>query len=216
MRFVDRPYFLAGTAVPDWLSVADRAVRMRVNRVEPFVDGSGSLQAELAAGVLQHIHDDRWFHQTPAFYETCGELTRLFRNYLSRDDGYRPGFLGHITLELLLDAVLIEANPPLLDAYYQALAQVDPLEIEAGVNKMSRETTTQLTKWIPLFQREQFLRDYVDPPRLLHRLNQVMRRIKLKQLPDEAADVLVDARGVVEQRVQELLPDEHFSIRVNG
>ena len=28
-RFVDDPYFLAGTAVPDWLSVVDRKVRVR-------------------------------------------------------------------------------------------------------------------------------------------------------------------------------------------
>src|SRR3984957_18435669 len=29
IRFVDRPWFLAGTALPDWLSVIDRRVRLR-------------------------------------------------------------------------------------------------------------------------------------------------------------------------------------------
>ncbi len=28
-RFIDDPYFMAGTALPDWLSVADRRVRIR-------------------------------------------------------------------------------------------------------------------------------------------------------------------------------------------
>jgi len=210
MRFVDRPYYLAGTAVPDWLSVADRNVRMRSNRVEPFADGSRTIQAELAAGVLQHLADDRWFHQTPAFYETSGELTVMFRNAVGSDDGFRPGFLGHIALELLLDSVLIEEQPGALDAYYDALASVNPADIEAGVNRMARDQTTRLSMMIPLFHREQFLRDYVDSKRLLYRLNQVMRRIKLNQLPDEVAGVLDDAREIVRHRTAQLLPVEHF------
>ena len=60
LRQFDRPYFLAGTAVPDWLSVADRGVRMRARRVAPLADSSGTIAAEVAAGVLQHLHDDHW------------------------------------------------------------------------------------------------------------------------------------------------------------
>ena len=36
-RFTDEPYFLAGTAAPDWLSVIDRKMRLRVE------DGGRSL-----------------------------------------------------------------------------------------------------------------------------------------------------------------------------
>ena len=211
LRFVGRPYLLDGTAVPDWLSVADRGVRMRAGRVEPFADSSGTIQAELAAGVLQHLHDDRWFHQTAAFYETCGELTVLFRGVVGREDGFRPGFLGHIGLEVLLDAVLIEEHPERLDAYYEALERLDPREVESAVNRMARESTSRLAPLIPLFQREQFLRDYLEPERLLYRLNQVMRRIKLNQLPADVAGVLVEAREIVRRRVPQLLPPEHFS-----
>lgn len=211
MRFVDRPYYLAGTAVPDWLSVADRKIRMRSARVEPFVEHSGTIQAEVAAGVLQHLQDDRWFHQTPAFYQTSGDLTELFRNALGADDGFRPGFLGHIVLELLLDDVLIEERPETLEAYYDAIAAIDPREVQSAVNQMAREATGRLEIFIPLFHREQFLRDYSRPDRLLYRLNQVMRRIKLNQLPDEVTNVLVDARDIVRERVSQLLPAEHFA-----
>lgn len=211
MRFVDRPYFMVGTAIPDMLSVADRNVRMRTPRVEPFADGSGAVQAEVAGGVLQHLSDDRWFHQTAAFYETTGELTVLFRNVIGSEDGFRPGFLGHIALELLLDGVLIEEQPETLDAYYDAFANVDPAAVEACINRMARDQTTRLAVFLPMFHREQFLRDYLDPVRLLYRLNQVMRRIKLNQLPDDVVDVLIDAREIVRGRVTQLLPVERFS-----
>jgi len=210
LRFTDRPYFLAGTAVPDWLSIADRKVRMRSRRVEPFADGSDSIQAQVAAGVLQHLHDDQWFHQTRAFIEESAALGRLFRELLGPEDGFRPGFLGHICLELILDGLLVERDPPRLDAYYAAIDSIDAAAIQQAVNRMGKAETDRLEPMLPLFQREQFLRDYVEVDRLLYRLNQVMRRIKLKQLPDEAQDVLTEGRRIVERRMDELLPQDLY------
>ena len=215
LRFVDRPYFLAGTAIPDWLSVADRKVRMRSRRVSPFADQSDSHEAQIAAGVLQHLEDDRWFHQTRAFFEITGELTILFRDVLGREDGFRPGFLGHIVTELILDGVLIEKESGLLDSYYEALSQIDPETVQNTVNKMAQFPTRNLAILIPRFHSEQFLRDYLDPPRLLYRLNQVMRRIKLKQLPDEIENVLKAGWDIVKPRAAELLPADQFTIPTN-
>jgi hypothetical protein len=210
LRFVDRPWFLAGTAVPDWLSVADRRVRMRAAKVQPFVDGSGSPAAELAAGVLQHLDDDRWFHQTPAFFETTGAIARLFRELLGPEDGFRPGFLGHITTELLLDAVLIDRDLHRLDAYYAALDRIDPARIEQNVSAMAREASTRLATFVSLFRETQFLRDYRDSQRLLFRLNQVMQRVKLKPLPARTAKLLETARTIVDERADELLPTDRY------
>jgi hypothetical protein len=210
LRFIDRPYFLAGTAVPDWLSVADRKVRMRQRRVVPVADASGTVAAEVAAGVLKHLEDDRWFHETPAFHETTAELTRMFRALLGPEDGFRPSFLGHISAELLLDGVLMAERPKLVDEYYRALAGVDADAIQQAVNSMAREVTDRLALFITLFEHEQFLRDYLEPNRLLFRLNQVMRRIKLNPLPDRTEDVLRAGWTLVERRVEGLLPPERF------
>jgi hypothetical protein len=205
VRFLDRPYYLAGTAIPDWLSVADRGVRMRSRRVAPFADGSGSPLAELAAGVLQHLHDDGWFHRTRAFTEVTDELTQLFRNLLSADEGFRPSFLGHIVTELILDGTLIAQNRSGLQAYYDALNGIEPDVVQSAVNQMAREPTLRLADFIPLFHREQFLLDYLEPESLLLRLNQVLRRIKLNPLPAEAKAVLVAAWKIVDRRADELL-----------
>src|SRR6516225_980121 len=100
IHLIDRPYALAGAALPDWLSVVDRSVRLRTRHVEPFADGSRSPAAELAAGVLKHFEDDGWFHRTAAFAVTSAELTVLFRSALPADEGHRPAFLGHILTEM--------------------------------------------------------------------------------------------------------------------
>lgn len=206
MRFIDRPYFLVGTALPDLLSVVDRQVRMRSRRVAPFADGSGSPQAEIAAGVLQHLNDDAWFHNTPAFTDVTGQLTRLFRELQPPDEGFRPALLGHIVMELILDGVLIRRNPAILDAYYAAFSRPDAELVQDAVNQMARVGTQRLAMWLPAFVRERFLADYLQPDRLLYRLNQVMQRVKLNQLPTGTEAVLNACWSIVEQNIAALLP----------
>jgi hypothetical protein len=205
-RFLDRPYFLAGTALPDWLSIADRRVRLRARTVQPFSIGTGAPAAEIAAGVLQHLADDAWFHKTAAFAVASAELTVLLRDALPRDDGHRPAFLGHILTEILLDAVLIDGHPGRLAGYYAALAQVDARLVEETVNRMSRHSTDRLVTLVPLFVRERFLEDYGDSNRLLYRLNQIMQRVKLNPLLGDLSTVLETARTIVEKHAGNLLP----------
>jgi hypothetical protein len=205
VRFLDRPYFLAGTAIPDWLSVVDRQVRLRAKHVEPFASGEATPEAELAAGILQHLRDDAWFHATGAFARVSAELTILFRETLPPDDAHRPSFLGHIVTEMLLDAVLIARDPRALDNYYEALLRLDGERIERAVNRMARRPTDRLALFIPLFGQERFLADYQDPARLFVRLNQILRRVKLAPLPQAAQNVLADALGIVEPSAGDLL-----------
>src|SRR4051794_22283450 len=105
-RFVDRPYFLAGTAVPDWLRVSETGVRIHGKRVVPFDDGGDSPTSQIAAGILQHLADDDLFHSTAAFIQVSAQLTTMFKAALPDEDGMRPSFLGHITTELILDGIL--------------------------------------------------------------------------------------------------------------
>ena len=139
-------------------------------------------------------------------------MTRLFRSALPNDDdGHRPAFLGHIVTEMLLDSVLIARDPLALDRYYAALAEIDPDFVQATVNQLVRQPAERLAALIPLFRQERFLADYVDSPRLLFRLNQVLRRVKLQPLPGEVVEVLDAARVVVAQNADELLAGFQFS-----
>ena len=210
LPFLDRPTFVIGTSMPDMLSVVDRQMRLRSRRVDPFADDSGSFDAELAAGILKHLEDDRWFHQTRGFFETSGELTRRFKEILGSEDGVRCPFLGHIVTELLLDAELMERYPDQLDLYYRRLGEIDALAVQDTVNRMATKTSDRLAYLIGRFCEEQFLRDYSDPDRLLFRLNQVMLRVGLNALPEEISDTLAQCRRIVRDRVEVLLPHDRY------
>jgi hypothetical protein len=204
-RFVDRPWFLAGTAIPDWLGAADRRVRVRSKQAEPFTHDADDRLAELASGILQHHADDAWFHETNAFVELSMKFTFAIRGHLPADDRFRPGFLGHISVELLLDSVLAARSPGRLDAYYQAVSQVDPETVQEFVNRMASGSTSRLARLIGLFKSERFLDDYATDDGLLMRLNHVMLRVGLETLPDSLLTFLAEAREVVTQRADELL-----------
>jgi hypothetical protein len=204
------PAFIAGTALPDWLSVVNRKVRLRPKSLQPFFDHRDPFVAALAAGAQRHLDDDGWFHTTRGFAEVTAELGLLFRERLNGTDGFRCGFLGHIVLELLLDAVLWEQFPTAMDTYYDLIAEVDTVRIEEVVTEIAGVRPERLAWFIDLYRQEQILRDYADDERLLRRLNQVLRRVKLSPLPEMAASWLADARRIVRIRVGDVLPADQY------
>lgn len=209
LPFVDRPYVLAGTAVPDWLRISDPRVRMRERHVEPHVAADGTL-GEVATGIAQHLADDDWFHVSPGFQDVTNRLSRMLRAVVETD-GFRCGFVGHVLGEMLLDVVLARRDPTALDRYYAAVETVDPHDILSAVNTIShRGEATRLTEFVRIFRESRFLADYLDPERLLYRLNQVQQRVRLPELPPEVVDVIVAGETVVEERLAELLPRERY------
>jgi len=205
LPFLDDPYFAAGTGVPDWLSVVDRRVRMRKKRVEPLLADPDPVAAAVAGGVWQHLADDAKFHDTRAFAEAMLEMTVLVRDALGGETGLRPGFLGHLLVEVLLDASLVARHPAELERYYGLLRSIDPAAVERAVNRMAPRPTGRLAPMIALFERERILSDYLEDGKLLRRLSQVMRRVGLEPLPEGFAEMLPGARRLVEGRREELL-----------
>ncbi len=208
-RFVDDPYFTVGTAIPDWMHVVDRRARIRPRQAEAFVDDPTPPVASIARGIAQHYHDDAWFHRTEAFAQLSWQFTAAVRDALGDDRSMRPSFLGHILVELLLDAVLIADNPARLDAYYNAVLAVDPTLVVSTVDRLAKRSLAAWGHWIEAFATERFLADYADDRRLLRRLNQVMHRVGLEPLDDALLGVLPEAREQVRRRKDELLtPDD--------
>lgn len=222
-EFLEDPYFVAGVSIPDWMNVVDRRHKVRSKHARPWAEANAecgvrnaencqseirNLRSEIArvaAGVVQHHHDDAWFHETRAFAEMSMQFSVAIRECLPGGDSWRTGFLGHILVELLLDAELIARDPARLQAYYASLDRVDPAVVADAVERISGRPAPRLAELIPKFIEAKFLCDYADDEKLIWRLNQVMSRVKLAALPPEFAQVLPMARREVARRWQELL-----------
>jgi hypothetical protein len=205
LPFLDRPYFAAATGIPDWLTVVDRKVRLRSKHVEPFLEDDDPQTAAVAGGVLQHIRDDAHFHGSRAFVETTMELSVRFRDALGDTVGFRPAFLGHLLVEVLLDDTLIVENPGRMEKYFALLAAIDLAAVEAAVNRMAPQKTERLAPMISGFRDARILSDYHEDAKLVGRVNQVMRRVKLPPVADHFVEFLPAARCLVADRMDGLL-----------
>jgi hypothetical protein len=207
MACLDDPYQVAGAATPDWLCMTRPRLRCRSRQAAPFVDADDTQVASLARGVMRHHADDDWFHETGAFGDLSMELARQVRWATGDRDGMRPGFLGHILVELLLDAALIAEDRRGVDAYYAALETVDASFVAAAIGAMNGCDASGVAGLITRFIELRFLYDYMEDDSLLFRLNQVMRRVRLPELPARMMEIMPDARRLVaEHRVALLTP----------
>ncbi len=188
IEFLDRPLFMASTGVPDMLSVIDRKVRIRRKALEPFFNDTDPAVVEVARGIAQHLDDDRWFHANKVFQQLNSEFSQAIRDVHPDDESMRPWFLGHIVIELLLDAHLSQQNPGALEKYYENMEAVDATFIQGFINKAAKRPT------------------YDD--RLAYRLNQVMKRVGLEQFDDTVSVLFSGFRERVLLLQHELLsPD---------
>lgn len=198
-------YVLAGVATPDWLGVVAKKTKCRTRHAAPYLESEDPRVASLARGVSRHHADDRWFHETAAFNQLSLDFARRLRDAFSDTSGMRPWFLGHVLVELLLDATLIAQAPARLDEYYQRIEAVDAAFVQQAITMMSGRPVGDLAWFIDRYREVRFLADYQDDQRLTFRLNQVMKRVRLPQLPADFAQLLPAMRASVDRGHQRLL-----------
>ena len=104
-----------------------------------------------------------------------------------------------------LDATLTEEEPARLDRYYAALSQADPTFLQTAINRLSTRQSDKVAYLVTRFLQERFLYDYLEDGKLLVRLNHVMRRVGLPQLPAHLTELFPAMRGEVRSRRHELL-----------
>lgn len=185
------------TGMPDFLSVIDRRIRVRGRAAEQHLAAPDLEMRDVAAGIVTHIADDRWFHGGETFARMNLEFAVQLRDRLPGDAGFRPSFVGHILIEMLLDANYVIAQRQWVDQYY-GLFNVAPLErIEACVNQITGKPSDRIAETLRRFADTRFLYDYADDKKLLMRLNQIMARVGLEPLPAAIQEWLPHARADV-------------------
>lgn len=212
LPYLDDAYFVVGSCLPDWLSAFDRKCRLREKAASEFVEHEDSIVASVARGVVQHHQDDDWFHRGPAFNELILNYGMELRKILGDQRSMRPSFVGHIIVEIFLDAYLHDQNPGQMDRFYRQVESVDPEYVQAASNLFATRATDKIADGIRRFVREKFLYDYVTDEGVVFRINQVMKRVGLSSVPSEVLAWTPGARQRVYERAAELLPEYRITV----
>lgn len=202
-RFLDNPYFLAGTSLPDWLSVVNRRARLRKPMLIAHLESADERVRQLVGGVVQHLEDDVRFHNSPAFGEVLIQVVRTIHPVVNAQ-GVPLTFLSHLIAEILFDAVLLQRFPGGAARYYASLDQVDSMWIETTTDAILGQRVDHLSAFVRLFCKERILDDYNDDEMTFVRMNQVMTRLKLPALPKSLQQILPQLRQIVAARENDL------------
>jgi hypothetical protein len=204
-RHLDDSWLLAGIAVPDWLKVLGRRLRVPGDRAVAHADHGDPHVAALARGVLRHHADDLAFHTSAAFHEAAGEVAEIVRPVRAAVPRARPSFIAHLLVEVLLDAEIVRRDPRVVDRYYGALATVEAGEVEAIVARMTPRPPVGLAGVVRRFVAARFVADYGEDARLVRRLDSVFGGIGQPVLGAALVAVVPAARTAVTRRADALL-----------
>ena len=114
--------------------------------------------------------------------------------------------MGHVAVELFLDAYLNSQHPGKLERFYQQVASVDGGQVQRTINLFASRPTDKLAMAIERFIRIRFLFDYVTDEGMVFWINKVLKRVKLEPLGEQILDWMPGARRRVYDNVAGLLP----------
>lgn len=204
---LDNPWIAAGCCIPDWLGAVDRKCRVRERKATPFIEHEDPVVAAVSQGIVHHHQDDHRFHTNKTFQQMNIEFAVELRELLDGERGMRTGFLGHVLIELFLDAYLHEQFPGKMEFYYEQLATIDAGKVQEVVNLFASKQTDKLASEIERVIEERYLFDYSDDAKTIYRINRVFARIGLEEIDDRIMPWMKDARARVYEQVPNLLND---------
>lgn len=129
---MDRPLLTAGSILPDLIRYAGAR---RTHRPAPWngTDAAGHQQeplADLAEGIRCHVQADAAFHGSVPFVSLMQALTTFTRREVPLlADHWTRWLLPHVAAELLLDRLLVRADPAGAQACYDAIRRLHDSDV---------------------------------------------------------------------------------------
>ncbi|MEM9984193.1 MAG: hypothetical protein AAF804_03790 [Bacteroidota bacterium] len=181
-RQIEQDLFVAGVCTPDWVSIFNRKVRVKEGRL-PSLDGATHSLPEQAfhLGVRRHLEVDGLFHTSSFFKEETGILNRLFEQYLGPDQVPRSFFVAHVLFELVLDKVLIQADPSLLGDYYHHLDSCDLDRLVELTEWVTGASLPGYQAFIRRFITKKYLYQYTDWDHVVYVLRRILERVTITE-----------------------------------
>ncbi len=156
-------YFAVGVALPDLWPRFSRRQRIRWRAIRAARPSDAAAVA-LQAGLLNHVWADARFHACATFNRWQRELAR---SAALDQAGAALSFLGHATIELVLDQRLLLDDPTLASRFYRTLAGCDLDRVEATLSRIGQGECPGLADALGSFIERGFLRRFVNDEDLL-------------------------------------------------
>jgi hypothetical protein len=168
-------YEVLGMLLPDLLKNADKTWNPHPEKNEHLFKDNKHHQ-EILIGWKRHLAVDKLFHNSAYFIHHQHQIKLCLKNSLI-DSPVKPFFLGHISLELLLDSLLITEKLINIDSLYKALYQIENATIISFLALNEINNPTSFLKYFEGFKSEEYLHSYAQTEKVAYALKRICMRI---------------------------------------
>jgi acyl carrier protein phosphodiesterase len=173
-RKKDNPYEVLGMLLPDLLKNADKNWNPHPEKKEYLFENNH--HQEILTGWRRHLAVDKFFHNSAFFIHHQHQIKLCLKDLLIGSP-VKPFFLGHVSLELLLDSLLITERLIRIDSLYKALHQIEISVITSFLSLNGIDNPNPFFKFFDAFKKEEYLHSYAETEKISYALKRICMRI---------------------------------------
>jgi hypothetical protein len=201
-------YTVLGTLLPDLTANAQKDWKLYPQKNPQLFENDAELKAILR-GWNRHLAVDKHFHNSDFFNTHSQQLSARLRPILLNSP-VKAYFLAHISLELLLDGLLLNNNKVSTEAFYSHLAACNAKKIVQFLELNLVEDTQPFTLYFERFCSSAYLNSYRETEKIAYALNRICLRVWPESLT-EAEQIEITKVLVAYQRELESVYFEIFT-----
>ncbi len=161
--------------LPDLIKNADKSLNLLPEKNVRLNHECEDIKS-LLFGWKRHLKVDRVFHSSPFFFHHQHQIKLLIKDAIINSP-VKPFFLGHISLELLLDSLLLSENLINVENFYALINKVNDKTLKQFINLNGFEDTDKFFKFFDMFKNEKYLFSYADPEKVTYALKRICMRL---------------------------------------
>lgn len=168
-------YEVLGMAMPDLIRNANKNWNLHPEKNEILFHNNPN-QKSILKGWNKHLKVDKLFHNSDFFHTHQHQIKLLIRESIFGSP-VKPFFLGHISLELILDSLLITELIIDPNNFYQYLDEVRINEVTTFLTLNKIDDQTLFLKFFESFKKEKYLFSYAEPEKITYALKRICMRL---------------------------------------
>lgn len=175
-RFADDELLVAGSVLPDLVRNADSSIKIHPEK-DPVMLYKNN--RSVFRGWKQHIQIDGIFHESD-FFKTYTKQLRLAIEPILKGTPFKTFFAAHISLELLIDYLLIKHKKVNVHSFYNELEKAQVTQLISFLQNTGKVSPVQLSRFIRFYHtfcQNAYLHSYQNISGIGYAVVQICKRI---------------------------------------
>ncbi|MBI3142576.1 MAG: hypothetical protein HYZ16_07100 [Bacteroidetes bacterium] len=178
-------HFNFGLLFPDLLGIMDRKFKL-THFERQYLGGDPAL----LLGIDHHKLADGLWHNGDYFTKKTAKIHKVLSLYGMDKPPYRPFFMCHVILELLIDRHLVLNMPQVANDMYEDLESINETFLSGLFNSPQRTETFKL--FFARFVANRYTLSYASNEMFVYALNRLFSRANQPALPDLQMGIFVE------------------------